>query len=135
MKIKGYMSIEAALVFPVVLIVVMLMTGFSIYVYDRIIVKECIDESLIIGANEEQDNPEEKMKSYLETKIKERGISLEIEKIAAKEEIASVKIRVDAKVNLLWITSTDLPIHVEAKLVKLDVIKLKRLAKIGKEVL
>ena len=134
MKFKGYMSIEAALIFPIVMMGVLLMMGLSIYVCDRIVIKECIYDALLLGAREETDSRETVMKERITTLLEERGIALGVENITVKDELTRVKIRVDAKVNLAWIVKTDLPIHEEEDLVKLDVIKLKRLGKIGEEV-
>lgn len=137
-KLKGYMSVEAALVFPIVIMVVMMMMGMSFYVYNRCVIKACAYDSLLEGASEEIEGNKDRsllMSQKLEESINQQCISISDLRVEADAGLLKVNVKVDADVNLLWITSTTLPIHYEEDLVRLDVVKSMRLLEKGKNLI
>lgn len=135
MKVKGYLTIEAALVFPVILSIVMIMMGLSFYVYNRVIVKECINEALVLGAREDIENRETYMRERVSKTLNENGVALEVTDIKTHAGITKVKIRVEGRVNVLWITSIEMPIKIEEELKIWRTINDMRLISVGKKLL
>lgn len=128
-KVKGYMTIEATLVFPIILFVVLIMMGLSFYVYNRVIVKECIYEALVNCENKSE------IKESIENHLGKSGVSLEIINVEVEEGLLKNSAKVDAKVNLLWIKSIDMSIHVEESMSRWHTVKNMRLMSLGRSIL
>ena len=77
---KASLTVEMTLLFPILLMMVLLMMGLSIYVYDRCVIKQCVYDALLQGSREEYDTRQQKkqaMQEKLEESLADYAICLE----------------------------------------------------------
>lgn len=137
-RMKASLTVEMTLLFPILLMMVLLMMGLSIYVYDRCVIKQCVYDALLQGSREEYDTRQQKkqaMQEKLEESLEDYAICPEGTQIVYEADLQKVRIRVNTATNLLWLRSVELPITVEEELRCFHTVKLMRLHAIGKEII